>query len=606
MINDEIGRLDALKRFGLLDTPPSESFDRISRMASLIFGLPIAAVSLTDSDRQWFKSRVGVEHRSIPREKAPCSQVAEGRKLIVIEDFLTDPYYRDSILAKAGVRFYAGAPLVTRDGFGLGAMCVLGTSPRQVRPSELAALQDLAAMAMSQIELQHAFGRVDPVSELPNRTQFIDDLTDLARDQAPGQRRIAVLIDLIAVDQMNHAVRVMGPAAVDDMVRTGARNLRALIGSQRKAYHVGTTQLAALAPDGMDETAYIDLVAARAEGLRKIGGDNGIGTTVIGVAPFTLGELQPSDVLRIAQGAAQDARSSSKLFHVHSSKMDTAFQRSFTLLRDFEATLRAPSDFHLVYQPRVDLVSGRCIGAEALMRWAHPTLGPIPPSEFIPIIERTALAMPTTAWVLETAVSQLGQWRKAGMELSVSVNISSANLHEPDFASLVKRTLGRHCVPSASLELEVTETAVMSDAEQALVQLNELSADGVRLAIDDFGTGYSSLSYLQRLPVQVVKIDRSFMTDLDTNPRQLSLVTMMISLAKHLGCRVVAEGVETEAVLTQLRSAGCDEGQGYLFARPMPVHDFEPWFDSLTGMSSGRAVWMTGARYSSGAGATAR
>jgi EAL domain-containing protein (putative c-di-GMP-specific phosphodiesterase class I)/GGDEF domain-containing protein len=586
----ETERLDALKRFDLLDTLPSESFDCISRMAGLIFDLPIAAVSLTDSDRQWFKSRVGVEHWSIPREKAPCSQVAEGREFLVIEDFLTDPCYQDSDLAKSGIRFYAGAPLVTRDGFGLGALCVLGMSPRQARPSELAALQDLAVMVMTQIELQHAFGRIDPISELPNRTQFIDDLSDLARDRASKERKLAVLIDLIAVDQMNHVVRVMGSAAVDDMVRTAARNFRALIGPQRQAYHVGTTQLAVMAPDGLDEAAFVDLVTKKAETLRRLGGDRGIGTTVIGVAPFTLGDMQPSDVLRVAQGAAQDARSSGKLFHVHSSEMDTAFQRSFMLLRDFESALQAPSDFRLVYQPRVDLVSGRCVGAEALMRWSHPSLGPVPPAEFIPLIERTTLAMATTAWVLESAVSQLAQWRETGMALTVSINISSANLHEPDFASRVKRTLARHGVPSASLELEVTETAVMSDAEQALAQLNELAAEGIRLAIDDFGTGYSSLSYLQRLPVQVVKIDRSFVADLDSDPRQLSLITMMASLANHLGCRIVAEGVETDAVLARLKAAGCDEAQGYLFARPMSVQDFEAWFDARTGLPDDRTA----------------
>ena len=604
MTDKESERLDALKRFDLLDTLPSESFDRISRMAGLIFDLPIAAVSLTDSDRQWFKSRIGIEHWSIPREKAPCSQVAEGHELLVIEDLLTDPCYQDSDLAKSGIRFYAGAPLVTRDGFGLGALCVLGTSPRQARPSELAALQDLAVMVMTQIELQHAFGRIDPISELPNRTQFIDDLSDLARDRAPKQRKLAVLVDLIAVDQMNHAVRVMGSAAVDDMVRTAARNFRALIGPQRQAYHVGTTQLAVLAPDGLDEAAYVDLLTEGAETLRRLGGDRGIGTTVIGVAPFTLGDMQPSDVLRIAQGAAQDARSSGKLFHVHSSEMDTAFQRSFMLLRDFESALHVPCDFRLVYQPRVDLVSGRCVGAEALMRWTHPTLGPVSPAEFIPLIERTALAMATTAWVLETAISQLARWCEADMALTVSINISSANLHEPDFASRVKQTLARHGVPSAALELEVTETAVMSDAEQAVAQLNELAAEGIRLAIDDFGTGYSSLSYLQRLPVQVVKIDRSFVADLDTDPRQLSLITMMVSLAKHLGCRIVAEGVETDAVLARLKAAGCDEAQGYLFARPMSVQDFEPWFDARTGLPDDTTAVTSSASYGSGARVT--
>lgn len=327
----------------------------------------------------------------------------------------------------------------------------------------------------------------------------------------------------------------------------------------------------------MDEFAYVNLLNTQAQKLRKLGGPDMIGTVALGIAPFTLGELPPSDILRIAQGAAQDARATGKLFQIHSNTSDNAFQRSFILLRDFEAALQKPSEFSLAYQPRVDLASGRCVGAEALMRWTHPTLGSIAPGEFIPLIERMALATPTTAWVLETAVSQLTRWREIGLELIISVNISSTNLHEADFAARVSQVLARHRVPPEFLELEITETAVMNDAEQALNQLNDLAAAGIRLAIDDFGTGYSSLSYLQRLPVHVVKIDRSFMNDIDTDPRQFSLVTMMISMAKHLGHRVVAEGVETQAVLSQLQSTACDEVQGYFFARPLPVNDVASW-----------------------------
>ena len=183
----ENARLDALRQLKLLDTAPSESFDRITRMASQIFGLPVAAISLTDRDRQWFKSRVGVDHWSIPRDRAPCAALAESTKPLVIEDLLADSYYADSVLGRAGTRFYAGAPLVTSEGFGLGSLCVLGTQPRKASAAELAALVDLAAMVMAQIELQHAFGRIDPVSGMPTTTQFREDLSDLARDH-PGQQ----------------------------------------------------------------------------------------------------------------------------------------------------------------------------------------------------------------------------------------------------------------------------------------------------------------------------------------------------------------------------------------------------------------------------------
>ena len=582
----ERDRLDALQQLGLLDTPAGESFDRISRMASRIFDLPIAAVSLTDSDRQWFKSRVGVDHAQIPRDRAPCAQVAETCDVLVIEDLQADPFYRDSVLGRSGIGFYAGAPLVTRDGFGLGAMCVLGPEPRAATRSEVAALRDLAAMVMSQIELQHAFGRVDPISGLPNRTQFLEDLTDLSGEQGAGRKRIVSLLDLMAVDQLNYAQRVMGPGAIDEIIRTAARNFRALIGPQRRAYHVGATQFACLAPDGIDEVAYVELVSARTEQFCKLGGDTAIGTTVVGIAPFTLGEVSSSEILRIAQGAAQDARAKGLLFRRHSTTSDTAYRRSFALLRDFEAALQAPTSLRLVYQPRVDLGSGRCVGAEALLRWTHPTLGPVSPGEFIPLIERTSLATPTTRHVLETAVAEVARWRSEGLDLPVSVNISPANLHEAGFAAAVQEVLERHGVPASCLELEITETAVMNDGEVALVQLEQLAASGVRLAIDDFGTGYSSLSYLQRLPVHVVKIDRSFMVDLGSAPKRLSLVGMMIAMAKHLGHRVVAEGVETAEVLALLRSTPCDEVQGYIFSKPLEREAFPRWVDARQNRNS--------------------
>jgi GAF domain-containing protein len=190
----EAARLDALHKLDLLDTPPAEAFDRITRMAAQIFGLPVAAVSLTDSDRQWFKSRVGVEHWSIPRLQAPCATVAESDTLLVIPDLADDPAFRDSHLARSGVRFYAGAPLTTRDGHALGAMCVLGTAPRQITDAERGVLTDLAAMVMAQIELQHAMGRVDPISGLPNRNQYIDDFSDLEKDRARRGRGAAPML----------------------------------------------------------------------------------------------------------------------------------------------------------------------------------------------------------------------------------------------------------------------------------------------------------------------------------------------------------------------------------------------------------------------------
>jgi EAL domain-containing protein (putative c-di-GMP-specific phosphodiesterase class I)/GGDEF domain-containing protein len=578
----EEARLDALYQLKLLDTSPSESFDRITRMASQIFGLPVAAVSLTDRDRQWFKSRVGVDHCSIPRDKAPCSAVAEATQPLIVEDLLADPRYADSVLSRAGTRFYAGAPLITSDGYGLGALCVLGAEPRSVAASEMAALVDLAAMVMAQIELQHAFGRVDPVSGMPTRNQFRDDLIDLARD-FPGEQRLAVVVDLARDEQISKITRALGGARIDDLVREAAVTLSNALGSDRAAYHVGATQFAFLAPHGVAEAAYIKLLGSTFASLRAASSVRFVTNVAIGVRPFILGEVLADDVLRGAASAAQDARQTDGAVALYSPENDVAHQRQYGLLKDFGAALDASDQLRLVYQPRVELASGRCVGAEALLRWRHPRLGEVSPAEFIPIIEQTALARPTTQWVLDAAMDQLAEWRDAGIAITLSVNVSAANLTEVDLVERIQLGLLKRSLRPDQLELELTESAIMDQPEQALAVLEDLAGSGMCLAIDDFGTGHSSLAYLQRLPAHVVKIDQAFVRNLgETTRPDFVLVETMIGLARKMGYRCVAEGIETSEAAAALAQIGCEEGQGYLFARPMDEEHFAQWLSDRT------------------------
>lgn len=572
--NEEL-RLAALYQLNLLDTPVSEAFDRITRMAAQLFNLPVAAVSLTDHNRQWFKSRVGVDHFSIPREKAPCAQVANSSECLVLPDLLTDECYRDSLLAEAGIRFYAGAPLTTREGFCLGAMCVLGTEPRQVSGAEMNALTDLAAMVMAQIELQHAFGRIEPSSGLANRNQFIEDLADLAHDRPQGEHRLLLLIDLASPEQLSCAARVRDPSYVDDLTRTTAAAIRSIIGPDRKLYHVAPTQFALLAVPELTPTSYAALVA---DGLHSLALDPYFrGGLACGIAPFELGALSARDVLRIAYSALQDARVAGTRVGIYSSSHDALYQRRFRLQQDFAVALATEGQLKLVYQPRVDLVSGCCVGAEALLRWTHPNLGPVSPSEFVPLVEQTSLGSAMTAWVLEAAMRQLTEWHSEGFTLQLSVNVSAVNLAERDFAEKAQAALLRHNVSPEYLELEVTESAVMQNAAQGIAMLQTIADAGISIAIDDFGTGYSSLSYLQRMPAHVVKVDQSFTHDLLDDSRKRALLTSIIALSHDLGYRVVVEGVEVEAVLDVVKAAGCDEVQGYFFGRPMPPNDLLAW-----------------------------
>ncbi|WP_306394562.1 sensor domain-containing phosphodiesterase [Telluria beijingensis] len=571
----EAARLDALRRLELLDTPPSEAFDRITRMAAQLFQLPIAAVSLTDSDRQWFKSKVGINHDAIPRQLAPCAMVADTNDILVVPDLLEDTYFRDSGLAQDGIRFYAGAPLTTSEGYCLGAMCVLGLEPRQVTDDESQALKDLATMVMAQIELQHALGRIDPVSGLPNRNQFIVDFNDMELAEAPGDMRLAALVSMASPQELSDAQRVMGAGYLDEMVRDAVPQLR--LAGAGKIYHVGSTQFAFFAPRGVTLETFCTQLQSWLDAHASHGRARFITTTTVGIAPFTVGQTEGLDLLRNMHGAAHDALAAERCVRVFSSEHDAILQRRFWLVNAFGAALESRDQLHLVYQPKVSLHDGACASVEALLRWSHPELGAISPGEFIPVIETTSLARATTEWVLGAAMRQMAAWRRDGIALQVAVNVSAVNLEEPDFCDRVLTLLQRNGLPPSSLAIELTESALMRNPRGAQATLERLARVGVQLAIDDFGTGYSSLAYLQSLPANVVKIDQSFMRNLDQDERRRALVGTMIKLSHDLGHKVVAEGVETVEVEEFLRAAGCDEVQGYLHARPLAPNALAEW-----------------------------
>jgi EAL domain-containing protein (putative c-di-GMP-specific phosphodiesterase class I)/GGDEF domain-containing protein len=574
----EVARLDALRKLDVLDTPFSEAFDMITRMAAQLFRLPIAAVSLTDSNRQWFKSRVGIEHWSIPRMKAPCAQVADESCVLVIPDLQKDDYYHDSVLAASGIRFYAGAPLVTTDGYCLGAMCVLGNEPRDISDAERAALKDLAKMAMAQIELRHALGRVDPVSRLPNRAQFVDDFNDLALDRPYSEARLAAMINLASPSQLSHAVRAMGASYLDEIVSEAVRMLSSTVGKNGTVYHLSATEFAFIAPPHTELSEFTTMLETLLRERRTYVNSRFVTTATIGIAPFEFGITKCDDLLRNLYSAAQHALELDCGVLVFSPKQDDTYRRSFRLINDFGTALESDSQLRLVFQPKINLITGACVGTETLLRWTHPNLGEISPAEFIPLIEQTSMVREVTRWVLNRAIQQAARWCGEGMELRVAVNVSAVNLLEPDFCASVIESTQRYKLPVSCLELELTESALMTNPRMARTTMMELAAAGVHMSIDDFGTGYSSLAYLQSLPTQSVKIDRSFVLGIDSDERKKSLVASMVKLSQDFGHRVVAEGVETDTVAQVLRDIGCDEAQGYFYARPLSPTAFSDWF----------------------------
>jgi EAL domain-containing protein (putative c-di-GMP-specific phosphodiesterase class I) len=234
-------------------------------------------------------------------------------------------------------------------------------------------------------------------------------------------------------------------------------------------------------------------------------------------------------------------------------------------------------EFVMHYQPKVRLLDGRLAGAEALIRWEHPTLGLVPPDEFIPLVEKTVLLRPLTRFVADSALKQWRAWADVGIRLPVSINVSPRSLLDQDFPDQILGLLRDWDVPPPFLRIELTEGFLLGDSGRSIAVLDALANVGVGLSIDDFGTGYSSMSYLKRLPIEEIKVDRSFVMQMHVDANDFMIVRATVDLGRNLGLRVVAEGVEDLATFDRLADFGCDEAQGYYISRPLPAERFVEW-----------------------------
>jgi EAL domain-containing protein (putative c-di-GMP-specific phosphodiesterase class I) len=305
-------------------------------------------------------------------------------------------------------------------------------------------------------------------------------------------------------------------------------------------------------------------------------------TAVVGVAFTGIEPTRDADtLLQRADVALHAARGGEETVRTYLPSMGQVLLRRFQLVTQFRHALDTGQvDVH--FQPQLALSTRQVIGVEALVRWHHPEFGMVDPGEFVTLVETTGLIDPLTDYVLDRSLAQCRSWLDRGLSLSVSVNLSVRNLADTEFPRRVTDALTRYRVPPALLGFELTESAVMSDPERALPVLRELHGLGVRIAVDDFGTGYSSLAYLRRLPVDEVKIDKSFVMGLSSDLGDLAVVRAIVDLGHSLGLVVVAEGVEQDATRDQLLEMGCDVAQGFLISRPLGPDRFDAWLAART------------------------
>jgi len=418
----------------------------------------------------------------------------------------------------------------------------------------------------------------DTLTGLANRYTLEARLDQLVADARRHGRRLAVLF--LDMDNFKGINDSLGHAMGDDFLRETARRLRDAVRANDIVARLGGDEFVVVLTEVDNPQHAINVASKLLEQLARpvvLAGHELRASTSIGICFYPEDGQDRGSLMQSADIAMYQAKGMGKgVYRCFDADMMALAARRAALERALKQAV-AQQAFDVHYQPLLDCRGGQVRGLEALIRWRDPEGRWIPPLDFIPLAEELGLINQMGEWVLRTACAALAQWRQQGLELTVSVNLSAVQLRNPQLPEQIADALRTHGLPASALTLEVTESVAMQDPLASVRRLEQIRALGVRLAMDDFGTGYSSLAYLQRLPLDYLKLDRTFVQNLESSPGDAAICTATIGLAHHLGLAVVAEGVETEGQHAFLDSLGCDMCQGYLFSRPLPREDATAW-----------------------------
>ncbi|MDZ7853276.1 MAG: EAL domain-containing protein [Halomonas sp.] len=442
----------------------------------------------------------------------------------------------------------------------------------EVRTSML--IRDITERKRNEAQLAY-LAQHDALTGLPNRLLLTDRL-DLAVAQA---RRSGTLLALmfLDLDRFKQVNDLMGHELGDQVLHQAAQRLKACVRASDTLSRQGGDEFLLVLPDIGSPEAAVPVARKLLDALVMpfyLGDSELVLSGSIGIACYPEDGTDADSLLRNADAAMYVAKDLGRnCYQFYSPAMNERIRERLMLEIDLRRAIEGDQLF-LAYQPQFDFAIQGVIGLEALARWQHPTLGLIPPDQFIPMAENSGLIVPIGAWVLETACRQQAAWMAEGLvDGPMAVNVSMCQFRQPDFIEKVTDALSRTGLPACHLELEVTESVFMQDLDRAMQTLEALRSLGVKLSIDDFGTGYSSLSHLKKLPIYRLKIDKSFIQGLPLDQENAAIADAIISMSKSLGLEVVAEGVETQEQARYLHSLECDAGQGYLFARPMAARE---------------------------------
>ena len=515
------------------------------------------------------------------RERA----VHSGMAIAAGPGFSSDELRRD--LEDAGVKDAIVVPM--RSGSAvIGTLEVAGRLGARATfgADDVRLLETVAAHAAVAVENSRLVDRLrfdahhDALTGLPNRRRMMAALEEAVKVRAPGEIVAVIQFDVSGLRDVNES---LGHAAGDKLLAEVARRLRSLAPPAALVARVGGDEFAMTLRMTATEEA-VDLATELRRSLQdpmEIGSLTLDVDTAVGIAVHPDHGSEPAALLQRADVANQAAKSMSSAVQAFNLGLESRSARRLGLAGDLRRALEN-GEIEVVFQPKVTLGTRQLIGVECLARWEHSAHGSVSPEDFVAVAEHTGQLNRLTETVLKEGLRRCRQWADASRPLNVAVNLSSRTLVDPEFPGRVAALLEEYGVAPHQLTLEISEAGVTSESERPMPSLRRLHELGVRLAVDDFGTGYSSLSHLRRLPVDEVKIDKTFVQGMATDPGDLAIVRAVVDLSRHFGLAVIAEGVESELTLTLLEEIGCDIGQGFLFSRPLPYDRLEAWFAAQT------------------------
>ncbi|MCP1103980.1 sensor domain-containing phosphodiesterase [Serratia nevei] len=559
---ERLASIDALEGLG---ASHDDAIDQVLNITRKLLQASGCLICLYGSRKIWIRAQIDIGFDAIDFASPLFNFVRRYGEALFCADTLTDERFATDpmVTGAAAIRHCAAIPLRTREGYTIGAFCLVGPEPKPFTRHQAELLNSMTTIVSELIEAQSEIGLVDAITRLPNRQRLMGDLCNLP---AAGKYAL-LLIDTIDIKYAYEMARSFGLSTVELLLGDIGHFLKDAFLSDRMLYSIAPGRFAVIIEAQNLPQAKRDLLRCADRLHREVRGAVPLRLELYaGYAVFSAPHASPQEVLRQATSALHDSIDEGRTLSVYSEPKDAVRKHKFNLFNELAQCLKQNSGLFLEYQPQVDLTTGRIVGAEALLRWQHDVLGAIPTAEFIPLVENTSLIKPLTEFVITQAITQLLMLREAGIRFPISINVTASNLAERHFAERLNDAIVRRGLRPGDIELECLESQRIQESSAALACLHALKANGHRIALDDFGAGYSNLNYLRHIPADVVKLDGSLIRQLKTDAESRIIVENIIAMLHKLDYEVLAEGVEDQESLNFLMQYRCDVAQGFYFS----------------------------------------